>query len=366
MQSGYTCCQCSNSLKRVGALRKHLQNSTYIQFPRKNKWILTKTTGLSPIRNAQPHTNIFQSRRVLSSGSRVQNAVEEQSAVNLPGAFASDPQFGMEARELLKPNNLFHPLSKSPSPEMRRRAAYIKQQAYCPHPSHYATRSPVSPHDPEVRKLANARLPPAHVKFECPDCGIPVSCSEEHWADDYEHHLEICDTLREINEDDHDLRSGRFFSEFDYPGPQIEEALVNMTNWDTLLYTRSFNAINDERSMRQATRLLTYPVTIGSILHELSPYNIRQGGRLTTEGLKSFSGKSYLCSLLQTLLISPQLFVTHSIHHARELVSISKVFALIPLLFVYLCLVHEPSPLSLAKYGFSLPICSHGPHSTSS
>jgi splicing suppressor protein 51 len=70
----------------------------------------------------------------------------------------------------------------------------------------------------------------------------------------------------------------------------MEEALVNMTNWDTLLYTRNFNAINDDRSMRQATRLLTYPLTIGSILHELSPYNVKSGGRLTAEGIKSFSG----------------------------------------------------------------------------
>lgn len=110
---------------------------------------------------------------------------------------------------------------------------------------------------------------------------------------DYEAHLEVCDTLRQINEDDHDLRSGRFFPEFDYAGTQMEEALVNMTNWDTLLYTRNFTAINNDRSMRQATRLLTYPLTIASILHELSPYHIRDGGRLTPEGLKSLSALRY-------------------------------------------------------------------------
>jgi splicing suppressor protein 51 len=151
----------------------------------------------------------------------------------------------------------------------------------------------MNPDDPEARKSVKGPLPPAHVSFECPDCGIPVSCSEEHWADDYESHLEICDTLREINEDDHDLRSGRFFPEFEYPGDQIEEAMVNMTNWDTFLFSREFRAINDERSLRQATRLLTYPVTIGSVLHELSPYNIKKDGRLTVEGLKSLSGTSW-------------------------------------------------------------------------
>ena len=194
-------------------------------------------------------------------------------------------------RELLMPNNLFHPFSSSPSPEIRRRTAFIKQNAFCPHPDHHQTRLPMNPDDPEARKSVKGAMSPAHVSFECPDCGIPVSCSEEHWADDYESHLEICDTLREINEDDHDLRSGRFFPEFEYPGDQIEEAMVNMTNWDTFLFSRQFQAINDERSLRQATRLLTYPVTVGSVLHELSPYNIKKGGRLTVEGLKSLSGK---------------------------------------------------------------------------
>ncbi|KAI9758925.1 MAG: pre-mRNA-splicing factor rse1 [Chaenotheca gracillima] len=198
-----------------------------------------------------------------------------------------------ESRPLLKPNNLFHKLSNSPSVELRKRAAFIKQHAYCPHPDHHQTRAPFHPDDPEARKPQQGGIAPAHVRFECPDCGIPVYCSEEHWVDDFESHIEICETLREINEDDHDLRSGRFFPEFQYPMEQMEEALINMTNWDTFLYSREFEAINEERSLRQATRLLTYPVTIGSFLHELSPYNIRKGGRLTPEGLKSLSALRY-------------------------------------------------------------------------
>lgn len=109
--------------------------------------------------------------------------------------------------------------------------------------------------------------------------------------EDFEAHLEQCETIRQTNEDDHDLRSGRLFHEFDYPGLQDEEEAVNMTNWDTFMYTRQFNAVNDDRHMRQVTRLLTYPATIGSILHELSPYSIRKGDRLTAEGLKSMSGQ---------------------------------------------------------------------------
>ena len=163
----------------------------------------------------------------------------------------------------------------------------MRHNAYCPHPSHQPTRAPLSPHDTEQRKAAGTE-PPRHVRFECPDCGIPVSCSEQHFVDDYENHLEICDLLREINEDDHDLVSGRIFREFEYPGAQIDEAQVNMTNWDTLMYSREFEAVNDTRAMRQVSRLLTYPITIGSILHELSPYNLKE--RLTPEGLRSLSG----------------------------------------------------------------------------
>ncbi|GME58692.1 Protein MSS51, mitochondrial [Neofusicoccum parvum] len=210
-----------------------------------------------------------------------------------PGLESANASASQTRSALLKPNNLFHSFSNSPSPEIRRRAAFIKQHAYCPHHSHSQTRVPNDPEDPEAQKAVQGTLPPAHVRYECPDCGIPVSCSEEHFADDYERHLEICETLREVNEDDHDLRSGRFFPEFEYPGEQMEEALVNFTNWDTYLYSREHQAINDDRSLRQATRLLTYPVTIGSVLHELSPYNIKSGGRLTTEGLKSLSALRY-------------------------------------------------------------------------
>ncbi|KAI1502253.1 PXA domain-containing protein [Biscogniauxia marginata] len=193
---------------------------------------------------------------------------------------------------VLQPDDLFHPFTHSPIPEIRRRASFIRQHAYCPHPDHRPTRMPAKPSVPHTLPSSGSQAP-AHVDYECPDCGVPIYCSKRHWQDDYAAHLQICDTLRQINEDDHDLRSGRFFPEFEYAGPQMEEAAVNMTNWDTFLYTREFEAINDDRSMRQVTRLLTYPLTIGSILHELSPYNIRKGGRLTPEGLKSLSALRY-------------------------------------------------------------------------
>ncbi|KAI1191626.1 putative mRNA processing protein [Nemania serpens] len=221
-------------------------------------------------------------------GRKTEIAQEEPPAL----ATNAPPPDSTHTPPVLRPDDLFHSFTTSPIPEIRGRAAFIRQHAYCPHPEHRMTRTPIQPDSTQV-SISSGTIAPAHVDFECPDCGIPVYCSEQHWAEDYETHLQLCDTLRQINEDEHDLRSGRFFPEFEYAGPQLEEAAVNMTNWDTFLYTREFEAVNSDRSMRQVTRLLTYPITIGSILHELSPYHIRKGGRLTPEGLKSLSALRY-------------------------------------------------------------------------
>lgn len=285
----YTCYRCLSAVKAsTRTSRRPLLSARLSLGPRS---ISTSQNGPVIPGKQDTNQNPLGRRSVSSTGQTVKN---EQLDLRTPGASEAPSAPNTGNRPLLMPNNLFHPFSSSPSPEIRRRAAYMRQNAYCPHPDHHQTRLPMNSHDLEARSSSKGHLPPAHVDFECPDCGIPVYCSEEHWADDYEAHLEICDTLREINEDDHDLRSGRFFPEFEYPGDQIEEAMVNMTNWDTFLFSREFQAINNERSLRQATRLLTYPVTIGSIIHELSPYSIKKGGRLTVEGLKSLSGMDVL------------------------------------------------------------------------
>jgi splicing suppressor protein 51 len=309
--ASYTCQRCLNALKSaprsIGSGRRTIATG-----PTKRSKLTSNTQSKSQLAGIEP------GRRTISFDQSGQTVKSEPPQYRSPNGLESTPPSNVEGRPLLMPNNLFHSFSNSPSPEIRRRAAFMKQNAYCPHPDHHQTRLPANPDDPEARKSATGTLPPAHVSFECPDCGIPVSCSEEHWADDYETHLEICDTLREINEDDHDLRSGRFFPEFEYPGDQIEEAMINMTNWDTLLFTRDFKAVNDERSLRQTTRLLTYPITIGSVLHELSPYNIKKGGRLTVEGLKSLSGIVSPKSNARIIANLYELFVTICTPQKRE------------------------------------------------
>lgn len=52
------------------------------------------------------------------------------------------------------------------------------------------------------------------VTFDSPQAGWPTHCSEEHYLADEEHHKYV-DRLREANEDEHDLRSGRVLAEFE-------------------------------------------------------------------------------------------------------------------------------------------------------
>ena len=342
-------------------LRLTNQSNGRLSLARTTQRVFTTTAAKQPSTERRIHSS---SRRTLPDTQTQRTQANEVPPYSSPRGRSTD-QHHDEQRVLLQPNNLFHSFTNSPSPQIRRRAAFMRQNAYCPHPDHQPTRASTSPHDTESRKTGAS--PPAHVRYECPDCGIPVACNEEHFAGDYESHLEICDLLRQINEDDHDLLSGRFFPEFEYPGPQIEEAQINMTNWDTLLYSREFKAINDERSMRQVTRLLTYPTTIASVLHELSPYSLNN--RLTPEGLRSLSGESTLQEEVSSGVIwanPPQRYAIPSIHPSQAQVLISKACAQIPHPCVCSFSARAQNPRFPARSGSSSRTSSPAPPSTSS
>jgi splicing suppressor protein 51 len=203
-----------------------------------------------------------------------------------------------EPNPLLSEDNLFHPFSKSPFPAIRARGEAIKQLAPCPVCS--------SSHE---HAHAQTKPQPKAVSFECPDCGWPTHCSEEHWAADQEHQ-KYCSRLREVNEDEHDLRSGRKLHEFDLPGtlsqphytsfwacrltgtigPQDFETAISFANWDVFWYTRGYPSMNTERSRRHSSKLLTYPMTIGSVVHQFSGLTV-SNQRLTSEGSRSLAGK---------------------------------------------------------------------------
>ncbi|KAF9648994.1 hypothetical protein BDM02DRAFT_3095447 [Thelephora ganbajun] len=202
------------------------------------------------------------------------------------GLFKRKEQRFTEPKPLLSEDNLFHPFSKSPFPAIRARGEAIKQLAPCPVCS--------SSHE---HVHAHTKAQPKGVGFECPDCGWPTHCSEEHWVTDQEHQ-KYCSRLREVNEDEHDLRSGRKLREFDLPGPQDVETAISFANWDVFWYTRGFPSMNTERSRRHSSKLLTYPMTIGSVLHQFSGLTL-SSQRLTSEGSRS------LAALRTTLHVKP-------------------------------------------------------------
>jgi splicing suppressor protein 51 len=100
------------------------------------------------------------------------------------------------AAPLLAQNDLFHPLSQSPFPALVDKANRIKSVSLCP--------TSLEKHDERTR--------PA---FDCPDCGWPTHASQSRWAEGKEEHHEYCGRLREVNEDEHDIRSGRPMNEFE-------------------------------------------------------------------------------------------------------------------------------------------------------
>jgi splicing suppressor protein 51 len=104
-----------------------------------------------------------------------------------------------EQSPVLAEDDLFHPFSQSPFKDIRARGEAIQKLAPCP-----------------VCTTSHKQIHHA-VKFECPDCGWPTHCTGEHWEAD-EEHSKYCSRLREVNEDDHDLRSGRIMREFEMPG----------------------------------------------------------------------------------------------------------------------------------------------------
>lgn len=110
----------------------------------------------------------------------------------------NNPSSSFRNKPLISQDDLFHPLSQSPIPAMRARGERVRRLAPCP----------VSMARDGIRR---------NVEFECPHSGWPTHHSEKEWREDTEHPKYIA-RLREANEDEHDLRSGREMVEFKLPG----------------------------------------------------------------------------------------------------------------------------------------------------
>ncbi|KAJ7074254.1 zinc-finger of mitochondrial splicing suppressor 51-domain-containing protein [Mycena amicta] len=217
---------------------------------------------------------LLRQGRVYAGSLRVHSCpANRRTFLNL---FRKAPPKKQDPVPLLSQDNLFHPFSKSPFPMLQSRAEAIKRLAPCP----VCTTAHELGHP-------HAHPEPRNVEFECPDCGWPTHCSEEHWKEDTEHE-KYCLRLREANEDEHDLRSGRRMFEFELPGPQGYEEAISFSNWDTFWYTRGFMSMDTDRSRRHASKLLSYPITIGGALHQFSPLMLNNQ-RLTPEGSRSLA-----------------------------------------------------------------------------
>lgn len=191
-----------------------------------------------------------------------------------------------------------HRLSQSPVAEIREKGAIISKYSACP----------------VCEAERKGRIASA---FECPECGYPTHCGEEHWRKDAVEHEKTCSILRQVNLDEHDLRSGRELLEFNLPGIPILtwvgskraglgvqgfEERVNLSNWDTFYYTRQFQHLEQGQAQRHVSKLLTYPLTIASVLHLSSPFDysssssasnktmITNKPKLTSAGIRSLAG----------------------------------------------------------------------------
>lgn len=165
--------------------------------------------------------------------------------------------------------NRFHPWDSSPCPDLRMRAATIRAKAKCP----------VTHKD---------------INFTCPLSGIPTHHSLEAWEEDTQYHQsKKYEILKKVNIYEHDLRSGRPFPEFDFPTNQKRDNLVNLANWDTYFYTRGFLSMDTEFQLAVVTKMLSFPMTIASVVHQFSPYFLKPKGPLHVEGLKSLAALRY-------------------------------------------------------------------------
>jgi len=76
---------------------------------------------------------------------------------------------------------------------------------------------------------------------------------------------------------------------------QPYEETISFSNWDMFWYTRGFRSMDSERVRRHASKLLTYPLTLGSVLHRHG-YITTSDNRLTQEGARSLAGVNILYS----------------------------------------------------------------------
>ena len=160
-----------------------------------------------------------------------------------------------------------------PGPMLESQNPAIKQLA-----QQYARSSKGCGKCPEKREGSSGIM-----SFSCPKSGFPSHCKEECYTQDSAHHA-VADDLRMIHLDYADLRSGRVFHEFDFPGqpPHDFGRSDYLSNWVSFLSEREFkNALNkkmgwartdeekfiEARSIRAISSVFTFPLTIAHAIY---------------------------------------------------------------------------------------------------
>lgn len=82
----------------------------------------------------------------------------------------------------------------------------------------------------------------------------------------------------------------QFFISF-FSGPLELDETVSFANWDVFWYTRGFPSMDNDRARRHASKLLTYPITIASVLHQNSGLTL-SNQRVTPDGIRSLAGEN--------------------------------------------------------------------------
>src|SRR5438552_402527 len=143
MRPTYTCQRCLAFMRGSSLKLRSVGPAADIR----RNFISVHVGQASRTRPNKDSTSLFKSYRSVSSLGNQGDGLARYKSPNAtpPIDLQRAPEPEDTTRELLRPNNLFHPFSESPSPDIRRRAAFIKQHAYCPHPAHRQTRIAGSP-----------------------------------------------------------------------------------------------------------------------------------------------------------------------------------------------------------------------------
>lgn len=115
-------------------------------------------------------------------------------------------------KRILESDDLFHQFNESPIKIVAELSTIIEESGVCP--------TCVKDEDIylfQAKSLEERQRMTKCPQYYCLHCGLPTHCSKEHYDMDIENHLLLCPTLKQYNEDLHDLKSNRKFPEFNFP-----------------------------------------------------------------------------------------------------------------------------------------------------